>query len=130
MTVTKATKSVKKTILEKGYPNGSKRSIKIKANNKPKPKSFTPGSVPGKGKKVRRAPAKLEYNNPQALRHQRASWKQRLLGTRGTPMADGQSQLNKPKVSHFSGNNKSHDNYKFNGGFKRDRSYYKGAASG
>lgn len=130
MTVTRTKKKAAKKILEKGYPNGSSRKVKVKAKNKPRPKSFTPGSVPGKGKKVGRVPQKLEYNNPQALRNQRASFRQRLLGTRGTPMAEGQSQLNKPKVSHFSGNNRSQDNYAFNGGFKRDRSYSKGAASG
>ena len=129
MTVTQTKKKAAK-VLEKSYPNGSSRSIKIKAKNKPRPKAFTPGPVPGKGKKVRRGPTKLEYNNPQALRHSRASWKQRLMGTRGTPMADGSSQLNKPKVSHFSGNNRSRDNYQFNGGFKRNRDYSKGAASG
>jgi hypothetical protein len=128
MTGSRSAKSY--NVLKKGYKNGSTNHVKAVGKKKAKPKTFTPGSVPGKGKAVKRKATKLEYNSTSALRHSRATFRQRLLGTRGTPMADGQSQLNKPKVSHFSGNSKSRDNYKFSGGFKKTRAQNKGSAPG
>lgn len=120
----------KTAILKKGYPNGSSRRVKVAGKKKARPKTFAPGSVPGRGKKVKRAAVPMEYNSVNALRHQRATFRQRLLGTRGTPMADGQSQLNKPKTSHFSGNTRSTDQFRLSGGFRKDRGQMKGSATG